>query len=193
MAQAEVTPADIPAPATPDEIDAAAEIIAAPGMDVAPSDPWDLPAQAAPTIEADGTAAPANAAPIADELFFLDDHAGATCSLDDQIVDSAPPTGDAPAETPDAAIDYAALLVEPVETFDHRVQTLDCVPKLGAGMIWRLRQLGYVTIDDLAAADAGALRQKLGAVGNMVNVEAWIAFARAFDGTAATEQRPRES
>jgi predicted flap endonuclease-1-like 5' DNA nuclease len=53
------------------------------------------------------------------------------------------------------------------------------VPSLGPGMVWRLNQLGVRTLGDLAAADAADLRGKLGKLGRMVNVEQWIAHARA--------------
>jgi predicted flap endonuclease-1-like 5' DNA nuclease len=53
------------------------------------------------------------------------------------------------------------------------------IASLGPGMVWRLNQLGLRTIGDLAAADPTELRGKLGKLGGMVNVEQWIAQARA--------------
>jgi predicted flap endonuclease-1-like 5' DNA nuclease len=48
----------------------------------------------------------------------------------------------------------------------------------GPGMIIRLSQLGITSIADMAAADPTALRNALGDISRLVNVENWIASAR---------------
>jgi predicted flap endonuclease-1-like 5' DNA nuclease len=50
--------------------------------------------------------------------------------------------------------------------------------EIGPGMRVRLRQLGVATDRDLAAADASALRQALGEISRLLDVEAWIEQAR---------------
>jgi len=49
---------------------------------------------------------------------------------------------------------------------------------LGPGMLARLRLLGYGQIADLAAADPVALRNGLGDISRLLNVEGWIAEAK---------------
>jgi hypothetical protein len=58
-------------------------------------------------------------------------------------------------------------------------ETISSVPTLGPGMIWRLNQLGIVTLGDLAMAEVDDLRARLGTVAKLVRVENWIVFARA--------------
>jgi hypothetical protein len=48
----------------------------------------------------------------------------------------------------------------------------------GPGMVLRFAQLGIETASDLAAADEAALRESLGDISRLVNVEVWIASAK---------------
>lgn len=48
----------------------------------------------------------------------------------------------------------------------------------GPGMEIRFRQIGITSVADLAAAEAAGLREALGDVGALLNVETWIAEAR---------------
>ncbi len=57
--------------------------------------------------------------------------------------------------------------------------SLATLPSIGPGMIWRLGQLGVVTLDDLARSDNVHLRKSLGAIGALVNVDALIAEAKS--------------
>ena len=54
----------------------------------------------------------------------------------------------------------------------------------GPGLVWMLEQCGIRSLQDLCDADAGALQDRLGLVGQILDVPAWIAFARerASDG-----------
>jgi len=49
----------------------------------------------------------------------------------------------------------------------------------GPGMVTRFHQIGIETIADLAGADAAYLRDALGDVSRLINVDAWIATARS--------------
>lgn len=167
-----ITPPDLAQPEVPgapeDDVAFTAEVAAEPAAPVEPT---------------------SDVSDVSEHAFFVDVIENASCSLDDRIEDVAATVDDMTVSaSEDVPIDYAAMLVAPVLNPEAGAQTLECVPKLGAGMIWRLGQLGYTTLNDLAIADAGVLRQKLGAVGNMVNVEGWIAFARSVDPTAARDQ-----
>ncbi len=57
---------------------------------------------------------------------------------------------------------------------------LDALPMIGAGMRLRLDQLGIHSVQDLAAADAGALKTALGQISLLANVEGWIEAATFF-------------
>jgi predicted flap endonuclease-1-like 5' DNA nuclease len=57
----------------------------------------------------------------------------------------------------------------------------------GPGMLIRLSQLGLHTIADLAQADAEHLRQQLGDISRLVDVEAWISNARRTAGALAEQ------
>lgn len=59
----------------------------------------------------------------------------------------------------------------------------------GPGMLIRLSQLGLRTIGDLARSDAAALRQALGDISRLVDVETWIENAR--DTTRDGGKRPK--
>jgi predicted RecB family nuclease len=45
-------------------------------------------------------------------------------------------------------------------------------------MVLRLNQAGITTLEALAETDAAALRESLGSISRLLNVETWIAFAR---------------
>ncbi|MFC7611476.1 hypothetical protein [Teichococcus aestuarii] len=53
---------------------------------------------------------------------------------------------------------------------------------LGPGMRMRLQQLGYSTIDDLAHAEPAHLREALGEISQLIDIDAWIASARRMRG-----------
>ena len=62
---------------------------------------------------------------------------------------------------------------------------LTVIPGLGPGVSLRLARLGYRTIADLSAADPELLRRALGEISRLLDVEQWIAHARAL----AADQR----
>jgi hypothetical protein len=57
-------------------------------------------------------------------------------------------------------------------------KSISVIPAMGPGMIWRLGQVGVNTLGDVARLDAEGLRDKLGALGKLVPVDNWIAFAK---------------
>lgn len=64
------------------------------------------------------------------------------------------------------------------------------IPTLGEGMVWRLKQLGIETLDDLAKHDIEDIKSSLGPIGQMVRADLWISFAKttcALDKTAKTQ------
>lgn len=56
------------------------------------------------------------------------------------------------------------------------------LPGVGPGLVWKLQAAGIGSLGALAGADAGDLRRALGALSGLVDVDAWIAFARAEAG-----------
>ncbi|MEL6977960.1 MAG: hypothetical protein AAGM38_04690 [Pseudomonadota bacterium] len=56
---------------------------------------------------------------------------------------------------------------------------LAALPNIQPGLIWALSEAGAPTLEALAAADAEALRDRLGVIGQLVSLEEWIAAARA--------------
>ena len=60
------------------------------------------------------------------------------------------------------------------------------LPGAGDGLVWMLGQCGINTLVELARADADELTERMGLVGQMLDLQAWIAFARA-----STEERSR--
>ena len=60
------------------------------------------------------------------------------------------------------------------------------LPGAGDGLVWMLGQCGINTLAELARADADELTERMGLVGQMLDLHAWIAFAGA-----ATEERSR--
>lgn len=57
-------------------------------------------------------------------------------------------------------------------------RSLFLLPGAGPGLVWMLGQVGIETLDDLSRADAKVLSARLGIVGQILNVEAWITFAQ---------------
>ena len=56
---------------------------------------------------------------------------------------------------------------------------LIALPGAGPGLIWMLQQCGITTLRDLAKADAADLTPKLGLVGQILNVQSWLDYARS--------------
>lgn len=55
---------------------------------------------------------------------------------------------------------------------------LALLPGAGPGLIWMLNKCGIFCLEDMACADAATLTPKLGLVGQIVNVPAWLRFAQ---------------
>lgn len=58
---------------------------------------------------------------------------------------------------------------------------LDEVPGIGPGLIWVLQQAGVNSLDALAHADAVELRLHLGVIGELVDIQSWIEWAKTRD------------
>ena len=55
---------------------------------------------------------------------------------------------------------------------------LRSLPEIGEGMIWHLNKAGIEDLVDLAASSAADLRNKLGTLGELADVDGWIQFAQ---------------
>lgn len=62
---------------------------------------------------------------------------------------------------------------------------LSTILAIGPALSLRLKELGILSLHDLAAADEVALRTRLGAIGALVRVDAWIAEAKQYVATAS--------
>ena len=71
-----------------------------------------------------------------------------------------------------------------------RESDLTLLPGAGDGLVWMLGQCGIYSLAELGRADADELTERMGLAGQMLDLHAWIAFARA-----ATEEgsRPDET
>ncbi|WP_235865296.1 hypothetical protein [Alloyangia mangrovi] len=63
-----------------------------------------------------------------------------------------------------------------------RDSTLTRLPGAGIGLVWLLHANGIGSLEGLATVDAEALKQRLGLVGQLVDVQAWIDFAKSDPG-----------
>jgi len=59
------------------------------------------------------------------------------------------------------------------------------LPGAGVGLVWMLQECGVASLADLAASDAERLRARMGLVGQILDIEDWIAIARAETSSAA--------
>ncbi|ACM03448.1 Hypothetical Protein RSKD131_3588 [Cereibacter sphaeroides KD131] len=55
---------------------------------------------------------------------------------------------------------------------------LFALPGAGVGLVWMLNTAGVRTLRDLADADGSQLTRDLGLIGQIMDVEDWIVFAR---------------
>lgn len=62
---------------------------------------------------------------------------------------------------------------------DEIMQTdLATLPGAGPGLVWMLHENGIKCLPDLAKADVAELKAGLGLIGQILNVQAWIDFAK---------------
>lgn len=61
---------------------------------------------------------------------------------------------------------------------------LFALPGAGSGLVWMLQNAGVGTMRELADADPEALSQRLGLIGQILDIGHWIDFARARVGQA---------
>jgi predicted flap endonuclease-1-like 5' DNA nuclease len=84
----------------------------------------------------------------------------------------------------DIASEDTALADTATETTeDHAPDPMDqsplfALPGAGPGLVWMLTRAGVETIEDLAAADPDDLAQRLGLVGEILDLAAWITWAQ---------------
>lgn len=69
---------------------------------------------------------------------------------------------------------------------DASKSDLYCLRGAGAGLVWMLEQCGVHTLADLAAADPAILQQRMGLIGQILDLEDWVNYAKA---SIADEQR----
>ncbi len=100
------------------------------------------------------------------------------------VPESVVPESARPDSTPSAcAADIAPL---PVSCATIQAPPLSTIG-FGPGMVIRLRQLGIESAADLAEADAATLRDALGDIARLINVDIWIASARQACAQAAPD------
>ncbi|ARE42190.1 hypothetical protein RGUI_4049 [Rhodovulum sp. P5] len=68
---------------------------------------------------------------------------------------------------------------EPAEPALDSSSDLFDLPGAGSGLVWMLQNAGVATMRDLAAADADALSERLGLIGQILDIGHWIDFAKS--------------
>ena len=81
--------------------------------------------------------------------------------------------------------------LEPVEAETEAASDLSRLPGAGPGLIWMLNKCGIFTLSDLAGADPQALSLKLGVVGQILDMQRWIDFAKDIDSTTAAAEEEK--
>ena len=85
---------------------------------------------------------------------------------------------DAPRDDDAESIGIETAMEVSSENVMTEVPSLDTIPHAGPGLIWMLNQCQIHDLSDLANADAEKLIQDLGVVGQILDVESWVEFAR---------------
>jgi len=65
---------------------------------------------------------------------------------------------------------------------------LNALPGAGPGLVWMLQQCGIHSMNDLAAAEAADLTPKLGLIGQILNVQTWLDYARIHTASGSLNQ-----
>ncbi|MEM9725567.1 MAG: hypothetical protein AAF909_08910 [Pseudomonadota bacterium] len=82
-----------------------------------------------------------------------------------------------------AAVDVAGLFdATAVDRATLEASDLVALPNIKPGLVWALAAAGAPSLSALAAADAAALRERLGLIGQLVDLDGWIDIARAKTG-----------
>lgn len=92
--------------------------------------------------------------------------------------DEAPAEEKEPEDTEAKAADDAAELGPDTPEQLKPESDLFQIPGAGPGLVWMLEKCGIRTLEDLSQADASALRQELGLVGEILDTQHWIDFAQ---------------
>lgn len=172
------------------------------GMDVAEENPADVaaiaemrlddpaPARpdaaevAAPIVEdADATAAVVEVEDVCDaaDEALANDPVAAVEAGDGSVDAAAEPCRDTPEPTqaPIAAVYHLRPTDAGPTEPDLAESDLDTLPGAGPGLVWMLRKLGVSSLADLSVADPHDLRERFGLIGQLIDLSAWIDFARA--------------
>jgi predicted flap endonuclease-1-like 5' DNA nuclease len=73
---------------------------------------------------------------------------------------------------------------------EGKASDLHALPGAGSGLVWMLEQCGIRSMADLSGADAADLAARMGLVGQMLDLDAWIAFAARVTATSDTDTDP---
>ena len=143
-------------------------------------------AEAPPSSDEDDIAAivPDGTAPEADTDEVEED----VCTEAEPEPEPAPETGDsddgpnedADVHEADMAVEQepaVAVTAQEVEDLPEGDTDLGQLPGIGPGLIWMLQSAGIATLAEMAEADAAQLAAKLGLVGELLDLEHWIAAA----------------
>jgi predicted flap endonuclease-1-like 5' DNA nuclease len=94
-----------------------------------------------------------------------------------EAVDPQPVHDGEQRELQSASIEAIGAVEHPTAKSAHSELDLSALPNIGPAMRSRLGQLGIFSVNDLAGMSAAGLRQKLGAISHLANVEQWISDA----------------
>ncbi|MEL6644576.1 MAG: hypothetical protein AAFQ79_11610 [Pseudomonadota bacterium] len=73
------------------------------------------------------------------------------------------------------------------DAIQHQAADLASLPCAGDGMVLLFNQCGIHSLADLATADAADLSQRLGVIGQILDLSPWIEYAREHRGAQATQ------
>ncbi len=79
---------------------------------------------------------------------------------------------------PQDVIDAKVTAADPIAEIDMS-SDLACLPGAGPGLVWMLNASGVHSLQDLAQQDPATLAEKLGVVGQIINVDHWVTLAKA--------------
>lgn len=105
-----------------------------------------------------------------EEVCEAPDESLAEMTLGAEVLPEAEPEASENPEEAETALDWTEERL--------RASPLAALPGAGTGLVWLLHVNGIDDLEALAAADAAELSQALGLVGRLVDVGAWIGFAR---------------
>lgn len=120
-------------------------------------------------------------------------------AVEEPIALDEPPVDTTPNADATAAVEPAESSIEPTapeletESESESAEPIDApeaheahdvpraladLPGVGPGLIWLFEEAGVKSLEDLAIADAQALRARLGVLGALLDIESWTALAK---------------